>query len=180
MSISKRAFRALKHAFPPGTKYVCKQSSRGEGLSLARSLCTPRQALHSKNLAIPTCRRGWYQAPGIWCGTSAQPERHFTKRHVCRPLTILGATLRTLGSSRATPGIALTTQATRKPSSWRNSRRSSRNWWEAAKRGIISAQTIRAFYFWGAAVPASHDLHVPQERRYDIQRSKAAINGGVE
>ena len=28
---------------------------------MAWSLCTPWEALHSKNLAIPTCLRGWYQ-----------------------------------------------------------------------------------------------------------------------
>ena len=51
----------LKRAFPPGTKYVFKPFSWGEGLSLVRSLCTPWEALHGKNLATPMCLQGWYQ-----------------------------------------------------------------------------------------------------------------------
>ena len=35
--------------------------SKGEGPSLVQPLCTPWEALHSKNLAMPTCLRGSYQ-----------------------------------------------------------------------------------------------------------------------
>ena len=49
----------LKRAFPPGTKHVLKTNFEGrEGLSLAWSLCTLWEALHIKNLVIPTCLRG--------------------------------------------------------------------------------------------------------------------------
>ena len=52
---------ALKRAFQPGTKYVFFTFSGGKGRSLVRSLCTPWEALHNKNLRIQTCLRGWYQ-----------------------------------------------------------------------------------------------------------------------
>ena len=94
---------ALKRAFQPCTKYVFKAFPGGKGLSLVRSLCTPWEALRNKNHRIQTCLRGWYEVcffglifwaflgqevphqGGTWYGTSAKPERHFTKGMFGKP-----------------------------------------------------------------------------------------------
>ena len=75
---TKKVLRVLEGRSTPFREHdpLCalpKQFSRGEGLSLARSLCIPWEAPHNENLAIPTCLWGWYQVRffGIHFGHSS-------------------------------------------------------------------------------------------------------------